>query len=130
LDKSASQATGPVGSARALGATLLALLRVRVELVAVELKEEAERRKRMVMLGFVAVLFLTLSLLLVAFLVVVLFWDTYRMAAISGVTLVYVAIGAWALLRFREAVRDSPPPFSASLEEFQKDLDLLRGRDD
>lgn len=130
MDKSASQATGPVESARALGASLLALLRVRVELAGIELKEEAERRKRMAMLGLVAGLFLVLTLLLVAFCVVVFFWDTHRLRAICGVTLVYGAIGTWALLRFKAAVRDSPAPFSATVEEFRKDLDHLRGHDE
>jgi uncharacterized membrane protein YqjE len=130
LDKSPSQATGPAESARALGASLLALLHVRVELAGIELREEAERRKQMLMLGLVAGLFLVLSLLLVALCVVVFFWDTHRLRAACGVTLVYGAIGTWAFLRVKSAARDSPAPFSATLEEFRKDLDLLRGHDE
>jgi uncharacterized membrane protein YqjE len=129
LDRSTSQATGPVESARALGATLMAMLRVRVELFDVELKEAAERHKRMVVLGVVAAVFLALSLLLIAFIVVVFFWDTHRLRAIGAVTLLYAGIGTWALLRLKEAMRDNPPPFSATLGELQKDLDCLRGSD-
>ncbi len=129
MDRSTSQATGPVESARALGATLMAMLRVRVELFDVELKEAAERHRRMVVLGVVAALFLASSLLLVAFLVVVFFWDTHRLRAIGAVTLLYAGIGTWALLRLKEAMRDNPPPFSATLGELQKDLDCLRGND-
>jgi uncharacterized membrane protein YqjE len=130
LDKPASPGTGPVESARALGATLLALLRVRAELVGVELKEEAERRKQLLILGVVATFFLTASLLLLAFLVVVVFWDTARIPAIAGVTVVYAGIGTWAFLRFRSTARESPPPFSATLTELQKDLDMFQGRDE
>ena len=82
------------------------------------------------MLGFVAALFLVPGLLLVALAVVVFFWDIWRMPAIAGVTLIYALIGAWALVRFRDTVRNSPPPFAATLDEFRKDLDLLRGRDE
>jgi uncharacterized membrane protein YqjE len=121
--------SGPLGSARALGASLLALLGTRVELAAIELKEETERRKRLAVLALVAALFLGAGLLLLAFLLVVLFWDTHRLAAIAGVTLLYSAIGAWALLRFRAILRDSPPPFSATLDEFKRDLDMVRGND-
>ncbi len=120
---------GPLGSARALGASLLALLGTRVELAAIELKEEAERRKRLAVLALVAVVFLGTGLLLLAFLLVVLFWDTLRLPAIAGVTLLYTAIGAWAFLRFRAILRDSPPPFSATLDEFKRDLDMVRGHD-
>jgi uncharacterized membrane protein YqjE len=109
---------------------MAALLRVRAELFGVELAEATERHKRMVVLGCVATLFLGLSLLLLAFLVVVFFWETHRLRAIGGVTLLYSAIGTWALLRFREAMRDNPPPFSATLGELQKDLECLRGNDE
>ena len=125
-----AQGTGPKDSLRALGASLLALLRVRVELAAVELKEGAERSKRQFVLALVAATFLASSLPLAAFFVVVLFWDTYRLAAIAGVTLAYFAIGLWAFLNFRSTAANSPPPFSATLEEFQKDLDMLRGPDE
>lgn len=130
MDKPAWQAAGPLESARALGGTLVSLLRVRAELIAVELEEELERRKRLLMLGFVAVVFLAPALLFVGLLVVVLFWDTWRVSAIAGVTLVYAIIGAWAFARFLEAVRNSPAPLSATLDEFRKDLGLLRGHDE
>lgn len=121
--------TGPVGSARALGATVLDLLSTRAELASIELKEEAERRKRLAVLALVAVLFIGSGLVLAAVLVVVLFWDTHRVAAIAALTLAYSAIGAWALLRLLTILRESPAPFSATLEEFRKDLDMIRGTD-
>jgi uncharacterized membrane protein YqjE len=130
LDRPPSSGAGPWDAARALGQTALALLRARVELVGVELGEEAERRKRQLLLGVVAAVFLFAGLILVAFLVVVLFWDTWRVGAIATVTFAYLAIGAWALLRLRAALRDSPPPFSATLAEFRNDLDMLKGHDE
>ena len=41
-----------------------------------------------------------------------------------------IGIGSWALLRLREIARNSPPPFSATMNEFANDLKLLRGRDE
>lgn len=109
---------------------MLALLSARAELASIELKEEAERRKRLTVLALVAVLFLGAGLLLLAFLVVVVFWDTHRDAALAAVTLAYIIVGAWAFARFRAALRDSPAPFSATLAEFRNDLDMLRGSDE
>ena len=126
----AAHGAGSAGSLRALGASVLALLRVRIELIVVELKQESLRRQEMLWLAVVAAFFLAAGLLLVAFVVVVLFWDTYRLAAIGGVTLAYLGIGAWALLRFLDRVRSSPPPFEASLAEFERDLGMLRGHDE
>lgn len=121
---------GPLDSARALGASFLALLGTRVELAALEFKEEAARRKRLAALALVAAVFLGVALILLAFLVVVFFWDAHRIAAIAGVTLAYAAVGAGAFLRLRAILRDSPPPFSATLEEFRRDLDMVRGSDE
>ena len=117
---------GPLDSLHALGATFLALIGTRAELLVVELREEGERRKEMLVLAVTAALFLALGLLLVAFLVVVLFWDSYRLIAICGVTLLYLGIGAWALLTLRRKVRENPPPFAATLAEFDQDMELLR----
>jgi len=120
--------TGFVGSLRALGATLLALIRSRAELIAIELQEERERSKEMLVL--LAALFLALGLLLVAFLIVALFWDTHRLLAIGGVTLLYLGIGGVALLKLRNKLRKSSPLFSATLYEFENDLEVLRRHHD
>ena len=121
---------GPLDSLRSLGATFLALIGTRAELLVVELREEGERRKEMLILAGVAAVFLALGLLLAAFFVVVVFWDTYRVAASAGVTLVYLGIGTWALLRLKEKARTSPPPFEATLGEFARDLEMLKARDE
>ena len=129
-DPAALREPGLIGSLRNLGATTLALIRTRVELVATEFAEEKERRKEMLILAVVGALFLALGLLLVAFFVVVLFWDNYRLLATGVVTLAYLGIGAWALVKLRRKIRESPPPFAATLAEFENDLELLKKRDE
>ena len=118
------------GSLRDLGANLLELAWTRAELIAVEFQEEKERTAQRIILATVAALFLALGLLLAAILVIVLLWDTYRGAAAAGVTLLYTAIGAWALLRLRAMGRDSPAPFSATIDEFRTDFKAMRERDE
>ena len=130
LDRPQPSGSGPLDSARALGASVLALLSARAELVSIELKEAAERRKRLVTLALVALLFSGCALLLSAFFVVVIFWDSHRVAAVAAVTLVYGVIGVRAAVRFRALLRDSPPPFNATLDEFRHDLEVFRGRDE
>jgi Predicted membrane protein len=122
--------TGLPGSLRALGATFLALVCARAELIAIELQEERVRAGQKLVLVVLAAMFLAMGLLLAAFLVVVLSWETHRMLAAGGVTLLYLGIGGWALVRLREMSRNSPPPFAATMSEFANDLRLLRGRDE
>ncbi|MBL0141596.1 MAG: phage holin family protein [Betaproteobacteria bacterium] len=127
---SEAQGAGLIESLRALGATALALVRVRIDLIAVELKEHSLLHKQMLLLAVVAAFFLAAGFLFLAFFFVVLFWDTHRLAAIGGVTLAYVGIGAWAALRLQDLMNNSPPPFSATLAEFKRDLEQLRGDDE
>jgi len=123
------QSRDPGSPAKALRTDLVALLQLRAELIAVELEEEASRRKRQLLLGVVAGVFALATLLLVALLVVVVFWDSYRVGALAGVTIAYALVGAWAVQRFRNVTMNSPPPFATTLAEFHKDLEIFRGRD-
>jgi uncharacterized membrane protein YqjE len=118
---------GPAASLRALGATLLEMLGTRAELAVVELREEGERRKRMLVLALAGALFLALGLLLAAMFVVVLFWDEHRLLALGAVTLLYLGIAAFAFLRLRQEQLAAPPPFEATLRELAADRELLRG---
>ena len=119
-----------LGSLRAAVASLVALLRTRAELFSLELSEEKERHKQLLMLAAVAALFLFLALQLLAVLVIVAFWDTYRLAAAAGVTALYLAVGLGALLALRRRWRATPPPFSATLNELRKDLEALGRRNE
>lgn len=118
---------GPGSPLRALGADVVALARVRLELLAVELQEESRRQKRMLRLAVLAALLLAAGLLAVAVLVVVVFWDTHRVAALAAVCAAYLGAGGWALARLLDVMRNAPPPFSATLAEFERDLEMLKG---
>lgn len=114
-------------SLQALVASMLALVRTRLELAVVEFREERERRKQMALLGIVAGVFFALAALLFAVFIVVLFWDSHRVAAAAGVTVAYLAIGLGALASLRRRIRELPPPFEASLAELGRDVEALRG---
>jgi uncharacterized membrane protein YqjE len=111
---------------RAFAATLEGTLRVRGQLFGVELREEIERRKQMLLLAVIGAVFLHMALVVLTFFVAVLFWDTHRVAALGAMALLYLALGAFAILRLRAAAAASPPPFAATLSELDKDLGVLR----
>lgn len=127
-DQAPVSAAGFMDSVRGLGDSLLSLIRTRAELLAIELAEEKERRKEMLILAVLGALFLALGLQLIAFVVVVAFWDSYRLAAIVGVMCLYLGIAAWAFFRLRYKWANSPAPFAATLEELGKDMDALQER--
>ena len=120
----------PLASLRNLGATFVALLGTRAELAVVELREEGERRKDQVVVALAAAIFALLALVCATLLVVVFFWDTHRLAALGGVTILHAALGAWAIATLRGMARSAPPPFAATLAELARDREMLGGTDE
>ena len=117
---------GAFDSVRALGATLVDAAGTRVELALVELREQGERRKQLAVLAVTGAVFLVMALLLAAFLAIAFFWDTYRIAAIATVTLLYLGIAAAAFLQLRAKARAMPAPFEATLRELAADREMLK----
>jgi len=113
------------GAVAQLGASLLALVRTRLELASVEFSEERERMQDRLVLLAVAIVGFAFGLLAASAFVVVCFWDTYRLPALAGVTLFYAAIGAAAVWRLNAGRRGDPPPFAATLAELERDCEGL-----
>lgn len=111
---------------RAIGRTLNEVLRIRGALLAVEFREEVERRKGRLILGALAFGFLHSALLMVTLLVVVIFWDTHRIAAVATMAAIYLACGLAALIQLRMETAASPAPFAGTLGELEQDLDAAR----
>lgn len=119
--------SGLLAALRAAGGTLGEMVCVRGALLAVEAREEIERRKHLLLLGVVAFAFLHAALLLLTLFAAVVFWDTHRIAAVGTLTALYLAAGGIALARFRIAAAACPPPFAASLAELDRDVATMRG---
>jgi uncharacterized membrane protein YqjE len=117
---------GLSGALRGMVATLGETLRVRGALLAVELREEAERRKDLLMIAALAAVFLHMALLVLTAVVAAAFWDTHRLGALALMGALYLACGAVALIRLRVSAAASPAPFAASLGELHRDLGPLR----
>ena len=85
---------GLKGAAAGLAAALLGLGRTRLELAALEFEEVRARTAENLALVLVAAICFAFALLAASMLVVVLFWDTHRIAALVGMTVVYALIGS------------------------------------
>jgi len=104
----------------------LALFRTRAELISVELAEERDRLVRRLAFLVGGVLLLAFAALYAGAFVIVLFWETHRLLAIAGVTLVLAVVAVLLLGQARSIGRDAPPPFSATLAELDKDYQWLQ----
>src|SRR5688572_10976441 len=121
-DASRPATAGLLDSLRAMGRTAAEALQVRGELFAVELREELARRRSHLLLAAVGFGFLHTALLVGTLLVAAAFWDTHRIAALGGMTVLYLACGIAAILQLRRRIAASPRPFAASMAELDQDL--------
>jgi uncharacterized membrane protein YqjE len=99
-------AGGLFDALRAIGATLADMACVRGALASVELREEIERRKQLLVLAIGGAVFLHTALLLLTVAVAAFFWDTHRMAALGTMIALYLAAGAGLFL----SCGRTPPP--------------------
>lgn len=118
---------GLSGALSQLATSIVALVHTRFELLTVEFEEELGRVKELVVLIVMATVFLSFAFIVFSALIVMLFWNTYPVAAIVGVLVVYAAIGGGALIALRRRTRARP--FGATLSELAKDVQgFRRGR--
>jgi uncharacterized membrane protein YqjE len=126
VDESPGPATNLLRSLVQLGGTLLATAQTRVELLTTELSEDLERGVRILLWGFVALLAGILGALLAGVTLIVYFWDTHRLGASIGVTLVFLLVAAVAGWIARERLQEKPRVLDATRTELQRDVAGLR----
>ena len=117
-----SQPTGLLESLKRLTGTLLSILQTRLELLANELEEERLRVRQMLFYGSVALFLFSMATMLLTVFIVVLFWNSYRLEVLGGLTVLFLCSGllVWnALLR---VARERPKLFSTSLVELTDDI--------
>lgn len=126
VDESPGPATNLLRSLVQLGGTLLATAQTRVELLTTELSEDLERGVRILLWGFVALLAGILGALLAGVTLIVYFWDTHRLGASVGVTLVFLLVAAVAGWIARVRLHEKPRVLDATRTELRRDVAVVR----
>ena len=122
--------SGPAGSLLRsvirLAASLLEAVETRVDLFATELREDGERGLRMLAWAMAALPTAILGALLAGVTLIIVFWDTHRVAAAVGVTAAFLVAAVACAAAFRRHLRDKPRLLDATRSELQKDVAAIR----
>jgi len=110
---------------RNLFSDFAALLQTRLELATTEFEEEAERLKQTLLLGAISLFFLAVGVILLTLFIVVLFWDTHRLAALGAVTTLYLLIGIAVGFAAKNKMSAMPRFLSTTMSEFAKDRERM-----
>lgn len=110
-----------------IGATLVAMVRTRLELAAVEVQEEARSLLGYVAWTLLAAFLAAFALMLVALFVIVLFWDSHRLLAVGAMAGAFALASAAILVKVRAGVAARAPMLAATRSELGKDIAFIRG---
>ncbi len=112
-------------SPRRLAASFLGLVHGHVALLGEELKEQRTQAVQLSLLAGLCLIFALLLLIGLSTLLLILFWDSYRLEAALGLCAVYgvgLLVCVWRLLN---GLGNASVPFAASLEELARDREQL-----
>ena len=123
MESESNSTTG--ASSKRLGAAVLGLLHGHVELFGIELQEQKARTLSLLLFAGLALVFALLLLVALSALVLVLLWDSYRLAGVIGLCVFYGVAALYCGLRLKAAVFDESSPFSSTLEELANDRERL-----
>lgn len=118
-----SQPKGLFTSIKTLAGTLLGVAQTRLELLANELEEDRLRMIKLIYFSFFMLFFFFLGMVLLTLLIIIAFWDSYRILAITLIATTYLSIAAGlAIYVVRELKGKSRSKlFAASVAEIIKD---------
>lgn len=120
------EATGIVGDLKGLASTGLRAVRTRLELLAIELKEEKAWAVRFLVIAVAALYLLSFGLLLAIFALVVWASEANRPAILAGFSAVFLLGGAAGVLYIMSAAKGRAPLFQDTIAVLKGDEDALR----
>jgi len=127
-NEEAGEGGGLMDSVRRLAATAVGLVETRLEIVITELEEEKLRLRQTLILAVVAGFCLAVAAMLAVMLVVVIFWDTHRLAAIGGLLALFLGGGAVTAMALWRQAGAHARLFDTTLAELRKDRERLGRR--
>ncbi|QWT47142.1 phage holin family protein [Azospira inquinata] len=112
-------------SLKNLLATLVAMGRTRLELLATEFEEEKLRIANLLILAVGAMVFLGIGIVLLVALLAAAFWES-RIVVFAVASLIFFGGGIGLGLGFFRLSRRPSNLFSASLDELRRDIEALK----
>ena len=118
---------GLLGSASHLLATLISAAETRVGIFASELQEERIRLTRLILLGAATLFCLGLGLVLLSVFLVVLYWDSDRLAVLGLLCGLFLGVGLISAIVLAILARGQKQPLSEISDVLDKDRERMEG---
>ena len=122
METQAPTSRGLFGSIKGLGHGLISTIHDRLELLSIELHEEKFRLIQIFIWISAAIFSGMMALAFASLTIVYLFPDDSRLAALGGLTALYVLAVGTITLAFRRYLARQPKPFAGTLSELKEDV--------
>jgi uncharacterized membrane protein YqjE len=116
---------GLLGSASHLLAVLVSAAETRVGILATELQEERVRLGRLLLVGAATLFCLGLGIVLLSVFVVVLYWDSDRLAVLGLLSGLFLGLGVVNAIVLAVVSRSNPRALRGTVEVLAKDRESL-----
>ena len=123
IEEGTANKRGLFDSIKAFANTLLAMGQTRLELLSNDIEEERAWLTSMMVWILIALFCAALAVVLITLLIVVIFWDTNRLLALSIMIAIFIAGASIAWRVVYNMSRSKPRLFSTSIAELSKDLE-------
>jgi uncharacterized membrane protein YqjE len=117
---------GVVSDVRGLAADAIAMVRTRLELIAIEVQEEKARIARQVIFASAAMFFLSFGTLLAILWLAFSLDEARRVIVIGVLAIAFLALAAFAVVRIKMESRRERP-FAATLKVLAEDMHIVQG---
>ena len=117
-----------LGTARRLADTALAAVQTRLELFAVELREEKTSAIELLIWVCTALFFGMMAVITLIAALIMIFPPESRVYATGGFALLFTIGAIWAYTRLRARIKDQSLPFNDTINEFKRDREWLQPR--
>jgi uncharacterized membrane protein YqjE len=125
IDKATKNSKGLIGSLATIATLLVSTAYTRLELISIEIEENRERLLSLLTLYLVSYFSLMVGIVLLTIMIVVAFWDTYRLSSLALLSGFFLLIGFTTWWIANSKSKTKPKIFTASLLELLKDYQKL-----
>ncbi|OZA06097.1 MAG: hypothetical protein B7X95_04155 [Methylophilaceae bacterium 17-44-8] len=119
------QSKGLFASLSGLGATLVAMMQTRLQLLANDLEEDSAHLLHIAKLTLIMLFCFGIAIILLTILISVIFWDSHRILVLSTLLGFFVISGLLIGAYTNSKIKQKPTLFASSLSELSKDWQSL-----
>jgi uncharacterized membrane protein YqjE len=116
---------GLFSSLRSTLANFIELAHTRLELLSVEMEARLLNSRHVMVWSVVALFSASLAMLMFAFTLLIVFWDTHRLLTACAITGFFVLLALAAALVVRHRVSERPRLLAATISELKRDAAAL-----